>query len=349
VNAEINEDSPGNVFITYYNPPIYFLELAPLVLFDIHTAYLIAISANLVLAVCMAVVIGFILRWRQPQTVLLWLALPAYAPFYTSLYHGQVTVLIACLLGGGYLAMRGGRPWLAGALFALTCVKPHWLLATFSVIKEPRVGPALVVACVVVLGLPFLLVGPGGVLDYVGLVLDRGNGDLGDSTLPAWLTSWSGFFRAFTGNSQPVLWVLASMATIVLFAVVWWRSSAAIALAASLPAALLIVPHSHPQDWVLLFASAAILLSLNWRPVPLLGIIVGLLAIFVGANDWEDARRVAAEGHFVVFWVTLGGFCLLAWLAAMALLGPERTMVTGPEEQRRLPRIVATTTTRQSA
>jgi hypothetical protein len=228
---------------------------------------------------------------------------------------------VALMLTCGYLALRNERYWLAGLALTFTGVKPHWLLPAVALLKsEWRLRKPLVVSCAVVLALPFLWLGPAGIFDYVLLVTDRGQNDLNDSGFTTALLSWTGFFRAYTGQPQPQLWLFASLATGVAYLVIWLRAAnSGLVLAASVLTALLVIPHSHPQDWILLAPVAAILLSLEWRPVPLAGIAAGLMAVWLGANDWRSAQMEMDATGTATYWVTLAAAALLGWLAALTV------------------------------
>jgi hypothetical protein len=188
--------------------------------------------------------------------------------------------------------------------------------------RDRRSGPAL----------PFVILGPGAVIDYIRLVLDRGDGDLTNSTYGQALLSWSGFWRALTGESQPLLWLLTSIATLAVYARIWLTAGAAVSLAAAVPTFLLIIPHSHPQDWTLMATSAALLLSLRWSPLGLAGTAALLLGVLIGANEWIHATRAVEDGASRVYWVSLAAAGLLVWLAALTLVGSDRDEIGNAPE-----------------
>jgi hypothetical protein len=72
--------------------------------------------------------------------------------------------------------------------------------------------------------------------------------------------SWSGFFRGLTSGPVPIAWLVMSALTLVLFILLLrYGDFELLPLGAAL-AMLLVVPHSHPQDWILLAPGAAFLL-----------------------------------------------------------------------------------------
>jgi hypothetical protein len=87
---------------------------------------------------------------------------------------------------------------------------------------------------------------------------------------------------------------------------------------------LIVVPHSHPQDWLLVVPAAAILLSVSWTTVARAGVASLLLATFVATNNWQAAQRQMDATGEAIFWVTLTAFGLLVWLTLEALYEARR-------------------------
>src|SRR5690606_19620230 len=113
-----------------------------------------------------------------------------------------------------------------------TGVKPHWLVALLPALwADKRLIVPFFGACIGLLAFPYLILGPGAILDYVHLITARGSGDLTDSDYSTALLSWAGFFRAFTGQPQPLLWLIASISTLVAVVLISWRADVPVALA----------------------------------------------------------------------------------------------------------------------
>ena len=111
-----------------------------------------------------------------------------------------------------------------------------------------------------VLLLPFFIVGPSGLIDYIKLLLSRGEGDFADATFSEAVLSWPGFFRGLGGEPTPSATILMSAVTLLLFLGVRRRGNRDLRLSASVLTGLLVVPHSHPQDWITLAVVAALLI-----------------------------------------------------------------------------------------
>ena len=225
VPAEPDPTEGVNQWLRYYNPPFFIIALSPLTYLSVQDAYLVATAVNVALLVVLAVVLGFVLRWRQPESALLALSLAALSPVTFALHHGQPTILLAILFATGYLALRNRRFWLAGILLSLTSIKPHWVLPDLALLKSnPRLFLPLLTGGVVFALIPLLLLGPNTVVDYFHLVTDRGNGDLTDEIYAGALLSWAGFFRALLGETRPDLWFVASVVTLGVFGLLCWRA-----------------------------------------------------------------------------------------------------------------------------
>src|SRR5690606_14420398 len=145
-----------------------------------------------------------------------------------------------------------------------------------------------------------------------------GEGDLNDPAYAAALLSWTGFFNALTGEPQPLLWALASLATLGALGVILRRSADYLVLPGALLATILVLPHAHPQEWLLVFPALAILLSRDWPPLTLAAIGGLSLAIFAAANTWTTANATVLAGGTAVYWIAPATFALLlfvAWLS----------------------------------
>ena len=308
-------------WLRYYNPPFFLFALTPITFLDIKTAYLVMLGLNIALLVLLAISLAAVLRWRQPESILIALALAGFAPVYFTLEHGQPTVLLALLLATGYLALRNGRIVLAAVFLALTSLKPNWLLPALATLKpNPRLRLPFAIALLALLILPFAVLGPDTLFDYVRLITARGNDDLTDPIYAGSLLSWAGFFRALLGEPHPELWLAASIVTMLVFLVLWWRAGTAVAISGSVLAGLIVVPHSHPQDWVLVAPAAAILLQTTraWHPAERLTVAFSLLALYTGTNDWQAAQHRMEDNGSAIFWSTFVAFALLCYLALIS-------------------------------
>jgi hypothetical protein len=237
-------------------------------------------------------------------------------------YQGQPTVLIAGLFCGAFLASESGRRVLASVLLVLIGLKPQWLpLPALALARrDPRSVPVMLAAGVVILVLPFALVGPGGLLDYISLVLDRGEGDLNSAGYSATNLSWGGFLTAITGSTQPALTVLLGLLTLGLFAAILRQGEPRLTWAGAALVTLLVLPHAHPQDWVMVAPAAALLLSYTRQPLLTAVSAAGLLAVYIAANNWPAAYADWETDGSAVYWVTLANLAVILWIIALPAL-----------------------------
>jgi hypothetical protein len=73
---------------------------------------------------------------------------------------------------------------------------------------------------------------------------------------------------------------------------------------------LLVVPHSHPQDWVMLAPAAAIMLRSQTSTAGIAVTTLLLIGASLGMDHWSQLRDRA----YVIYWPTLAGFSLLVWV-----------------------------------
>jgi hypothetical protein len=79
---------------------------------------------------------------------------------------------------------------------------------------------------------------------------------------------------------------------------------------------VLVVPHSHPQDWIMLAPGMAFLLRSQVRPLEL----AVTAALFAGLSAGLDHWSNLPDRRYVIYWPTLVGFVLLTWLLILAWL-----------------------------
>jgi hypothetical protein len=187
-------------------------------------------------------------------------------PSVASIVFGQVDLLPLAGLTAGYLLLRSNRPQTAGLALCLTLFKPHMLLGAglmLVVRREWRALASLAGAGVPLLVLPALLTAPDALIDNVKIIASYPGADTALAVNAAVMPNWRGFVVSATNNNDIWLWLpgFALIATGALAGAVWrWRRSTnfdqAYAIGAALP--LLVSPHVHTQNLVLLLLPAAI-------------------------------------------------------------------------------------------
>ncbi len=246
-----------------------------------HTAYVVVLSINVGAGVLLLYLLGRIMRWRQPATILLGLGLFAFTPLYFVFQHAQPSLLLGVILASSFLFMERGAYKPSAVLLVFAGLKPQWLALPILVVAQRRRAALfwLAGAVVLVIIVPFVLVGEQGLRDYIKITLDRGGGDVTDIAFSSASLSWSGFLRALTGSPQPLLWGLMGLITLGTFILICLSGDSRTSAAAAILTTLLVVPHSHPQDWVVIAVAGAIALSRD------------------GPRDIEYGHRAGADGH----------------------------------------------------
>lgn len=315
--------SHDSTWFRYYNPPAYSVLIAPLAVLPVRQAYLVTVTLNLVGAAALAWLMGAILRWRQPLTAIAIGTLVTSETLLYSFWQGQPSLLLATVIGAAFLLAERRRSWSAGAVLALAGVKPQWLvLPALSVFRtRPRAVFAFAATTALML-LPFLTIGTKGASDFIHLVRARGQGDIHDDGFAEAVLSWSGFFRAYAGSVRPEAWAAFSLLTLLAYLPIWASGKADLLPMGAVLGTLLVGPHSHPQDW-LLIAPAACFLLRNHSGARLWTSGGLLLSIWWSLNRWSGL----AGSETAVYWPTLAGFATLLWVWALAVEADLRVLV----------------------
>ncbi len=104
-------------YTAFYYPPLFLLWCWLLGL----AGYFIALAGWLTVTGS-----AWLLTVRAWAGRINWLALAAFPPLLISITHGQTSLLLSALLGGGFLAALRGHAALAGVLFGLAAFKPQF-------------------------------------------------------------------------------------------------------------------------------------------------------------------------------------------------------------------------------
>jgi hypothetical protein len=189
-------------------------------------------------------------------------------------------------------------------------------------------------AALALVALGLAATGLGGALAYVGLVFQLSE-PLGMPTAsPVVMHNWRGVATRLVGDGDPgLIWPLtaaADAASLALLVAAWWRPAAderdawLLRLAALIPAALLVSPHTNPHDASLLVLSGCWLAALAGR-----GAFPGALAWAtlgaghaVGLVGAVAGLRTFADLDVAFMFALLGLLALQARRAAADTAGP---------------------------
>ncbi|MGA8207004.1 MAG: glycosyltransferase family 87 protein [Candidatus Dormiibacterota bacterium] len=314
----------------YVSVPGLAVLLEPLTRFSFRTAELIFLLLTAALAVTAVVIFGRQLGWRRPQllaagALISWIGL-------SGLIQGQVdAVLLAALLGGAVLAVRG-RFLLAGLLIGLVWLKPDvmWPAALFagvalwpnrSALRNYLCGLGLTTAA-------FLGGGSGLVPAWINSLVHIGVGAGGQSNLaglPVLLSALPPSWGLGLGFGSPVTW---SLLIVSLAGLGWLASQVARserwrqlgserrmlwAVGLSMGLWLLVAPYAHSYDDLLL--------------LPLLALVIGRDAAAVGRIGPALSILLLAAAPIAWLWVEVNLISLaVATLLVVAVLRLRREL-----------------------
>lgn len=244
------------------------------------------------------------LKGLPPRIRWLFLVCAAFAmPSLATIVFGQVDLVALAGLLGGYLLLRADRRVLAGLTLCLVLVKPHFLIGVALLLllrRDWRTLGTLACAGVPLLIVPALLTGPSTLLDNVKELATYGSG--GKLAVNAqFMANWRGFIVSATNSNRLLYWapgfaVIAVGAIAV--ALARWRDGSLerdYSIAVLLP--LLVSPHLHTQNLVLVLLPAAL-----------------ALRAYVTANPSAEAMQRAVH-------LMLLSFALLFALPVIAIQG----------------------------
>jgi arabinofuranan 3-O-arabinosyltransferase len=293
----------------YVSVPGLAVVLEPLTRLSFRTAELIFLFVTAALAVAAMVIFGRQLGWRRPQllaagALISWVGL-------SGLIQGQVdAVLLAALLGGAVLALRG-RFLAAGLLLGLFWLKPDvmWPAALFA---GAAIWPNRTALLRYSLGLGLttaVFVGGGALLvpAWINSLVHIGAGAGGQSNLaglPVLLSALPSGWGLGLGFGSPVTWALlaASLGCLGWSAVQVavsprWRQLGSErrllwAVGLSMGLWLLVAPYAHSYDDLLLLPLLALVIGRDARAVGRLGpaLSVALLATAPIAWLWVEVN-----------------------------------------------------------
>ena len=191
----------------------------------------------------------------------------AYPPLFHFFVRGQLSVLILLCFTCAYLAFRQRHDWLAGIALGCLVFKPQFLLAIPLVLLVARAWKTfagIVISAAAQLALSWLVFGRTVMRTYILLLLQ--NASQPELSLsPDQMHSLRSFWVLLIPSASAVwvLYVLSSVAAIVLASAVWKSSSPlALRFSALTLAAVLVNPHLFVYD--LLALVPVFILAADW-------------------------------------------------------------------------------------
>jgi hypothetical protein len=326
-----NYDRP----LTFAMPAFVAYAFAPLTSLSLGTAYAVVFAVNLALLATLLAMQREVLSSLPATPRRVFLAAAALSiPVASVLTAGQVDLLIAAALLGGYLLVQRGRPVEAGLLMSVALIKPQLALGVLLLLVVtgqwrafvPFAGMGALLAVAPVLGM--------------GVEAARGNIDALESVgMVDMMANWRGFLVSLGAEDRFAIWgpgwALIALGALAL-AVRCWRA-AGVSPEQSWAVALLLPvvasPHLHGQSLVLLWPVAALMLAELWRVEALdeRGTIVAtLLLVDAMFLRWAVTLTGVSPGVFLL--VPL--FAAVALYPALLRRTPIIAMPSRPSEQR---------------
>lgn len=255
--------------IGYPLPVFVAWGFTPLSTLPFTTSFFVFMAAMSVLLAAIVVTFRQYLANVPPVPRNLFLFCAAFGmPSIASIVFGQVDLIALAGLVLAYLSLREGRPRMAGLALCLVLVKPHMLAGAGLLLLVRREWTALgtlAVAGIPLLVLPALLSAPEALIDNLRIIASYPGADKELAVNAAVMPNWRGFVVSITNSDNIAFWlpgVLIIAPVAIAAAVRRFRDGGldqAFAVAAMLP--LLISPHAHTQNLVLLLLPGAILLE----------------------------------------------------------------------------------------
>jgi hypothetical protein len=189
----------------------------------------------------------------------------AFPAWFSTIVHGQTSVLGLAALTLAMLALRREWPAAAGVALGMLVFKPHWAAAACAVFiaaREWRIVTGILAGAAAQLLAATAAVGVAAMSAYVGMLQSIGR--FGELLEPRAGYSLRSYIAVFVPNDT-LAWALYAAAALLALAITGriWRSSAPFELrAAAVPLAIVAIsPHVFEYDLLLLGPSYLLLAS----------------------------------------------------------------------------------------
>ncbi|HUS11409.1 MAG TPA: glycosyltransferase family 87 protein [Pyrinomonadaceae bacterium] len=239
------------------------------------------------------------LIFRMTGDVALTFAAASFYPLFTLVQqaHDAVFMLLGILLGAHLLSLR--KDFLAGIALSLATVKPHFaIFLAVPLIAKPKAFLGFCLASALLALYSVLLVGIGGVSEFIGLLKISVKGD-GFGMRPMFMFNLLGLMER-AGLSpdvaRPVAWT-AFFVTAISLLVIWKRNPLKPPLALAIVLAVFTSPHLYRHDLALLLASFATLSKPH--ALLLLGSSLALAVLNISGSKWQFAAAYTLMGVLI--------------------------------------------------
>jgi hypothetical protein len=300
--------------LAFMNPPFVAGAMQPLALvsFGVAQAIWFAVSAVMV-AACIALLWPDLRRLRGRSAVMFAIAAVASYPVYMSMLYRQLSPLILLAWVLAYRLGVRGHAMLAGAALSLALIKPQFAVVPvlyLLVTSRWRMLAGFAIGALVLAASSAALAGPYvSFIGYPAYLLEtlRWREEFGVNRLD--MFGWHAFIIRSLPGFDPTIGLLLTAvlcALTLIAAIVIWRQphrcdemwAPALAIAA---ATILISPHSHTHDLLVLMLPAALLAGRRGDAVSMAGAALLLFAVPMGLVGVNIATPMLAAFLLAVF------------------------------------------------
>jgi hypothetical protein len=303
LHRQIEPQTDRRPLWAYLNPPFVALLLGPLAKLSYQGAYSMMALINLVLLVgALSAATGGL---RPDARLVCAMGTLASLPAYYVFYNGQLTGLVMLLFALMLHDVRGHRDRRAGIWLAFLLIKPQLMIAPVLVLvwkrRWPILGAAAIVGAILTF-ISFLMIGRQGASEYLQIARLSISNDKRLAFLAETMHNWRGFFlRAQLGEWSAPATIFACGATLGVLLWIWrgrWRPAPG-NLMALVIAALLVSPHCHYHDYVLMGLVLALFAPLVSES-PILWLSTATIALASWASFWMPKTFSAMHAAAVI-------------------------------------------------
>jgi Glycosyltransferase family 87 len=238
--------------------PQVAMFFAPLALLSYVNALVLWLIASAVVYSACVYVLWRSLPSARPHGWAVALVALGFPGFYSVIAWGQTSAFALAWLTCAYLAMRAGRPWLAGAALGTLVYKPTLLLlAPFALVvrRDWRMLAGAALAAGAQLAMAMAYFGAGVIVNYVAGLVEAQRKSLLFESRPQYMHSLDSFFKMLVPSSRAAFVCYAISSFVIAgIALRVWRTDARLELrfAVVLLASVLVDPHVYSYELVVL-------------------------------------------------------------------------------------------------
>jgi hypothetical protein len=266
--------------LPFVNPAAAAVLFVPFVGLSLANAYIAWTAISLILLLVTS-------RLLQRELHLMEGELPFFAalmftPTTVVLIHGQLSIVVLFLMAVAFVLARKGRPYAAGCVLGLACLKFQLVLGLMVILLVRKQWKFLMGAATGAFCIACVSAVVGGwrqLFTYLFFLREITLHPPG-GTLAYRMINIRGLLRML-GSGDPALWIVAAISAVLLFAAALAWKDMETGFSIAIIASVLTAYHAYPQDLILLLIPLAVLASrankdMTNKPV---GLLLGILLV----------------------------------------------------------------------